>query len=397
MIEYKLHTDTNFQYYRKDDFKNGIFLTGLIMVKNQEKNVVKAIKSIQRYCDLIVIVDTGSTDNTVPNIKKLSLDKIKIYQLNWIEDYAYMRNECLSLIPDGWTLVLDSDEEFDNTICGALELKSFLASIDTKINPVCTVKTINYDDTAFTRKSILFRKSSQIKYHGLVHEELVSTNNTKLTTIDTNMRVINKGVAVAEIKKFRKPERYSRLLIEQMNLEPDNPRWLAMVSQDYVDMGLISKDQYIEKLQKFIFKNRINDFSINNIQLNDWSKYLLARYILALFSLDDFDNASSCAKAAMELFPYDVNFLTLYATAINAINSVRASKVIDYISLYLKQSSQNWIQIMEESQGTQESIKPILSKLLISIGEYDKASKILSQIDNPKIKNMVYNELRYFE
>lgn len=45
--------------------KNDVFLTGLIMVKNQEKNIINAIKSIQKYCDLLVIVDTGSTDKTV--------------------------------------------------------------------------------------------------------------------------------------------------------------------------------------------------------------------------------------------------------------------------------------------------------------------------------------------
>lgn len=38
--------------------KNDVFLTGLIMVKNQEKNIINAIKSIQKYCDLLVIVDT---------------------------------------------------------------------------------------------------------------------------------------------------------------------------------------------------------------------------------------------------------------------------------------------------------------------------------------------------
>ena len=76
MIEYKFHSAKHFQQYKVNSTKNNIFLTGLIMVKNQEKNIVNAIKSIQKYCDLLVIVDTGSTDKTIENIKGLSLKKL---------------------------------------------------------------------------------------------------------------------------------------------------------------------------------------------------------------------------------------------------------------------------------------------------------------------------------
>ena len=396
MIEYKFHSAKHFQQYKVNSTKNNIFLTGLIMVKNQEKNIVNAIKSIQKYCDLLVIVDTGSTDKTIENIKGLSLKKLKLYEMTWVEDYAYMRNKCLSLVPDGWTLVLDSDEKFDNQICGITELKSFLGSLNQANNPVCTIKTINYDDTAFTRKRVLFKKSSNIRYHGLVHEELNSVDGTTLTVIDTNLSVINKGVMPSEIKKFKKPERYSKLLIKQMNLEPDNPRWVAMLSQDYINLGLISPRQYIERLRKFIFKERIDDFSVENIKLHEWCKYLLARYILVWLSLGDFEKARQCAKTAINLFPNDVNFLTLYASSINAINSLLADQAINFIKRYLKQGSRNWEEIQEESQGTVDSIKPTLVKLLITEGKYDKASEILDQIDNSKTKQIMYDEFRYF-
>jgi hypothetical protein len=58
MIEYKFHSAKHFQRYKMNSNKNDVFLTGLIMVKNQEKNIINAIKSIQKYCDLLVIVDT---------------------------------------------------------------------------------------------------------------------------------------------------------------------------------------------------------------------------------------------------------------------------------------------------------------------------------------------------
>ncbi len=78
MIEYKFHSAKHFQRYKMNSNKNDVFLTGLIMVKNQEKNIINAIKSIQKYCDLLVIVDTGSTDKTVENIESLALKKFEI-------------------------------------------------------------------------------------------------------------------------------------------------------------------------------------------------------------------------------------------------------------------------------------------------------------------------------
>jgi glycosyltransferase involved in cell wall biosynthesis len=38
--------------------------TGCIIAKNEEKNIAKAISSLQPVCSQIVVVDTGSIDNT---------------------------------------------------------------------------------------------------------------------------------------------------------------------------------------------------------------------------------------------------------------------------------------------------------------------------------------------
>lgn len=396
MIRFKKSTSDHFSDFSVKKNIASINLTGLIMVKNQETNILKAINSIYKYCDDILVVDTGSTDNTIPNVAKYFPD-VKVLKLKWKENYAYMRNECLKFISNGWILVLDSDEVFENPWCSSNDLKNFLSYLDEKSkNPVCTLKTENYESNAFTRKRVLFRKNSFIKYHGLVHEELVSIKDN-LSVYDTNLELINKGTSTQQIYKFHKPKRYSTLLLKQMKEEPNNPRWVAMMSPDYVNLGLVSRKVYCDKLRQFIFKNKVDDFSENNIQKNKWLKYLLARYAILLMSKGKVKKTIICSKLAMKLFPYDANFLTIFISANNVLNKIKNENTVEFVKKYFEKYTNNIDELDEKSQGTEDSIKPALVKLLINCGQYNKAQQVMTQINNPNYKALINKELKFFK
>ena len=46
-------------------------ITVIILTKNEEKNIKASIKSAKQIADRIIIVDSGSDDNTVDIAKKL--------------------------------------------------------------------------------------------------------------------------------------------------------------------------------------------------------------------------------------------------------------------------------------------------------------------------------------
>lgn len=394
MIKFKRPESNNYTEFYQTNSEYNLHLTGLIMTKNQESNILEALRSIDNYCDSIVVVDTGSTDNTIQVVKE-NFSKAHLYQVPWRENYAYMRNECLKFIPAGWTFIIDSDEVFDNSLCTSHELKDFLYYLDqSSLASVCTIKIKSYNGNSFVRKKVLYKKDGFIRYHGCVHEELITTKG-KLDIVDSNLCIVNKGNSPQEIVRFNKAKRYSKLLLHQIDQEPNNPRWVAMISQDYIELGLISKKDYIKHLRKFIFNNEADNFSDNNIQNSKWLKYLLARYALLLMSDGKLNESIECSKAAMKKFPYDANFLAIFISASNILNETRNRSTLKFVNKCLRQYESNIDKVEEESQGTEDSVIPALIKLLINVGEYSRAKKLVENIDNPEYKELIDSEIDF--
>ncbi len=83
-----------------------------MIVKNEEKILSRCLNSYLGLFDEIIIVDTGSTDNT-KNIAKKYTDKI--YDYKWINDFADARNYAFSLCSCQYIFCADADEVLDKT------------------------------------------------------------------------------------------------------------------------------------------------------------------------------------------------------------------------------------------------------------------------------------------
>ena len=60
-----------------------------MIVKNEEKILARCLDSIHDLVEEIIIVDTGSTDRTKEIASKYTK---KIYDFEWIDDFAAARN-----------------------------------------------------------------------------------------------------------------------------------------------------------------------------------------------------------------------------------------------------------------------------------------------------------------
>ena len=64
-----------------------------MIVKNESKVLRRCLDSVAHLMDEIIIVDTGSTDNT----KKIALEYTdKVYDFEWINDFSAARNFAFS-------------------------------------------------------------------------------------------------------------------------------------------------------------------------------------------------------------------------------------------------------------------------------------------------------------
>ena len=60
----------------------------------------------------MIILDTGSTDNTIQIAKRFGAD---IYHFKWCDDFSAARNESIKFAKGKWILWMDADEQFDHS------------------------------------------------------------------------------------------------------------------------------------------------------------------------------------------------------------------------------------------------------------------------------------------
>lgn len=96
-----------------------IDVTVIILTKNEEKNLPDCLKSISSFAKRIVVIDSGSEDNTV----KIAEDSNCDVYIHPFENYAKQFNWGIdnAEIKTKWTLRLDADERLTPDLCTELE------------------------------------------------------------------------------------------------------------------------------------------------------------------------------------------------------------------------------------------------------------------------------------
>ncbi|MEY3196826.1 MAG: hypothetical protein RLZZ59_192 [Pseudomonadota bacterium] len=92
-------------------------ISAFIITKNEEKRIARAINSIKSFVDEIIVVDSGSTDDTVKIAKKLGA---KTYFNEW-PGYVAQKAYAESLCKHDWILNIDADEEISSRLQNEIE------------------------------------------------------------------------------------------------------------------------------------------------------------------------------------------------------------------------------------------------------------------------------------
>ncbi len=156
-------------------------LSGIVLVKNEEKNIVDCLESID-FCDEIVVVDDYSEDRTVDLIKQLKNPKITIVQRKLDGDFAAQRNFALSKAKGDWVFFVDADERVSPELKKEILQVVQSESIDgyfLKRKDVMWGKALQYGETADVKLLRLARKG-KATWKGKVHERWEVKGKTAL-------------------------------------------------------------------------------------------------------------------------------------------------------------------------------------------------------------------------
>lgn len=133
-------------------------ITAIILTKNEEINIVDCINSIKSTVDRIVVVDSGSTDNTVSICKEMGAE---VFYHEW-KHYADQFNWALSNVDINtkWVLRFDADERMPQELSNEIIAKTKLHSND--------------DVNAFIVKFKLYFMGKYLKHSGSVVKKITA-------------------------------------------------------------------------------------------------------------------------------------------------------------------------------------------------------------------------------
>lgn len=193
-----------------------------MIVKDEEKNLPVVLDSVKNIVDEIIVVDTGSKDNTKKVAEKYGA---KIYDFKWMDDFSKARNESIKYATGEWILYLDADEKIDQK--NAEKIRRIIRKKN--IDAVNLIETIPQKEGGLFKKVTtdycrLFRNKPEYEFRGKVHEQILDSilaDNGKVEKSD--IEIIHWGFNVDEKKAAERKERNLNLLLEEYKKNPEDP------------------------------------------------------------------------------------------------------------------------------------------------------------------------------
>ncbi len=79
----------------------------VLIARDEARCIARCLKSARPYVDEMIVLDTGSVDDTAAIAADLGA---RVERFDWIDDFAAARNTALALSDADWNLILDADE-----------------------------------------------------------------------------------------------------------------------------------------------------------------------------------------------------------------------------------------------------------------------------------------------
>lgn len=187
-------------------------ISAVVITKNEERNIRRCLLSLQGVADEVVVVDSGSTDNT----EKICREEGALFTFNEWLGFSEQKNYANSLASNPWILSIDADEALspelrDNII--KLKNNGFdpdCIYIVNRLNNYCG-KWVYHCGWYPDHCTRLWKKDAA-QWEGVVHESLRHKPNMKRQLINGDLL----HYTYYEISEHaRKTQQYSILSAEK--------------------------------------------------------------------------------------------------------------------------------------------------------------------------------------
>lgn len=204
-----------------------------MIVKNEAKYIERCLNSIKSTVDEIIVVDTGSTDNTKLIAQKCGA---QVFDFAWCDDFSAARNFSLEQTTGDWILVLDADEFVERDY--RKDIENFITKTPQAVGKIKQLNKTTKDGIEVLSECNLTRLFPQgCKFIGYVHEQV----DTDLPRLQTSIVVKHDGYLYDN-----KVPRNLTLLIKALEDNPNDSYYLYQTGKQY----FISED-YLQAIPYF--------------------------------------------------------------------------------------------------------------------------------------------------
>ena len=166
-----------------------------MIVKNEEKTIARILKCAKKFSDEIVVVDTGSTDNTKIIAKKYTN---KVYYYVWNDNFADARNFSFSKATGTHIMWLDADDYITKSNIEKVKLLKNNDDFD-----FCMCKYKIGKNFEFYRERIV-KNSQKFRWNGFIHEAIAPSGKIVYSDITIEHKKIVAGNPKRNLKIYQK-------------------------------------------------------------------------------------------------------------------------------------------------------------------------------------------------
>ena len=236
-----------------------IKISACYMVKNEEKDLARSLKSLVKYVDEIIVVDTGSTDSTVDVAKSFGA---KIFHEAWQDDFSTPRNVAIKNATGDWIVFLDADEYFVNDSAKNLQAVIKLAQKSGTQGISINLVNIDTDNNDAIINSVyvlrMFKNAPNLHYVGKIHEDVFLGDEplTRATAPAKLLTLYHTGYSKTIIRS--KLERNLKLLLEELATSDKPERTYAYLVDCYYGLKDWANAEKFARLELDARKNPSN-------------------------------------------------------------------------------------------------------------------------------------------
>lgn len=367
-----------------------------MMVKDESKNLTRCLDSLlpaleKPYVELI-IVDTGSSDNTV-EIAGRYTDKVFFHP--WNNHFSEMRNITISYARGEWIFILDADEEVKNPG----ELIALFERDNIKKYNTITVQMTNIfhekqpeGQFVFNVSKRIFRNDGEFRYRGAVHNQPVF----KGPVLNSEVFLMHYGYIIDDKELVKKKfDRTATILKRELEENPNDIYYRYQLAASYFN---IDKKKAMSEIRK----------AYGLLKKIPEKEQRLYTYIYGIYARIAYKNESyqETIEVCSEGIERNREYVDLYYMIAECWFNIRDKKAIGYFEKYLSLSERyNKLAISKDAAYTMYHVDDQsrsvaqynLGYLYFKSGEYEEAIKNVLKVEGNLLDSAAKKELLIIE